>query len=790
MMALSELSRLFVLVVTLSSGTSTHAGDREGAPKPVVVALEADDSLFPVRHARAELAKYIRQMTGGKVFLSKRQDPPERSGRTVISLSLGGVAEILRSQPGAKDARRLRDGFVIRSADDRHLNIAAIEPIGLLYGVYHYLESCCGVGFFWDGDHVSRRSDIPISGLDIVQLPRWPVRHFGLSSCWGLAKWHHQFRTTDQRKQIVDWMAKRKINRSSHSFAPTVAASGTSAARVYGISDAVPDNFTFAGWPGCLDWPAKVRTQIIKEQFDYARERGISWIYYLAYGNVPHQFRQTHPEYRYVDQLGYSATVLFPDDPACAQWSKAFYKDVIETYGTDHIYQDCPFVESAGANDVEKSFQLKLTAARQMCEVFRELDKDAVWESDSWDFGALPHVWTPDRIKRYFDSLPKEMMLIYDTAGLGNPFYKKTDYFEGTRWALGILHSFQGDDHLHGDLSLAIRSIQALSKDPKAERLEGIYHVPESTGHNVLFFDLTCRLAWQPDGLKLEDYLRDYARRRYGTQCLGQMLQAVQAVVRAVHGGGIGGGAMPIYQKIGCHYGPADWWPIVDDRRVESDSRDALKRASSTLRRAVLLSMECSRVLDDNSLYVNDMVDWARTYLAHLLNYAVLNAYDGFKRGDARQVKQSAGLARECLAKTEAILSTRPDFSLQAQIDRAMKIPGANSFLPWYMKQHCVNDLYSANEVYEQLHWYYGPRAEVYLSELEARAAKGVKMITWKDIEARCGTIHARWLEGDIDVPDEHRYKGTTLEAVAEAVQSRFGHTSESEIDATGKKRE
>ena len=37
-----------------------------------------------------------------------------------------------------------------------------------------------------------------------------------------------------------------------------------------------------------------------------------------------------------------------------------------------------------------------------MCAVFKELDQQAVWESDSWDFGALPQVWTPDRIRRYF----------------------------------------------------------------------------------------------------------------------------------------------------------------------------------------------------------------------------------------------------------------------------------------------------------------------------------------------------------------------------------------------------
>ncbi|UCH33348.1 MAG: hypothetical protein JSV65_12280, partial [Armatimonadota bacterium] len=522
-------------------------------------------------HAAVELASYLRHMTGAEVTVSQRI--PEAAPHPVFALALGGPAERLKGLPGGDDPERLRDGFVIQSAGEGRVNISAIEPIGLLYGVYEYLEACCGVGFFWDGDYIPHRSGLPMTDISIAALPRWPLRHFNFSSCWGLAKFHHQFRTIPERNRLLDWMTKRKLNLSSHYFGPHIAQSGVSATRVFGISDTEPDNFTFSGWPGALDFPADVRSDIIRTQFEYGRRRGIRWIYYLAYGNVPHQFRDMHPEYNYVGHLGYSATVLHPDDPECARWSTAFYRDLIETYGADHIYQDTPFVESTGAADPEQSFQLKLTAAQRMCEVFKQLDADAIWESDSWDFGAVPHVWTPERISRYFTSLPQDMMLIYDTAGLANPFYGRTNYFEGTPWTLGILHSFQGDDHLHGDLNHAIRAIQALSADPEADKCLGIYHVPETSGHNILFFDLTTHLAWNPDGVTPEDYLRGYARRRFGERDAPRMLPAVQALVRAVYSGG---GRIPIYKKLGCPYGPAEWWPIVDERKRDNDGYDGI----------------------------------------------------------------------------------------------------------------------------------------------------------------------------------------------------------------------
>ena len=726
-----------------------------------------DSAPWLVEHAAGELGSTVAAMTGGQVRrVLQASDATGADALFVLSVGVG--ADRLRFLPGADDPGRLRDGFVLRSGGQGRLRIAALEPVGLLYGVYHYLETYCGVGFFWDGDYVPRLTSLPLDDIDDAELPRWPVRHFGLSSTFGLTKWHHQFRSAGERRRILNWMAKRKLNRSGHGFYPTIATSGESATRVFGISDDEPDNFTFAGWPGCLDFPAEVRTGIIQEQLDYGRRLGIDWIYYLAYGNVPHQFREMHPDYEYVGQLGYSATVLHPDDPQARRWSEAFYRDIIDTYGTDHIYQDCPFVESTGAGDPEESFELKVSAAQQMCELFKELDEEAVWESDSWDFGALPQVWTPERIGRYFQSLPQDMMLIYDTAGLANPFYKRTDYFRGTPWAFGILHSFQGDDHLHGDLAHALRGIQDVSADAGADACVGVYHVPECSGHNVLYFDLTTRLAWQPDGVTLDEFVRDYTRRRFGEADSDSLLPAVEALVAAVYSGG---GQMPIYQKLGCGYGPW-WWPIVDEHAGDDDARPGIAEAAARLREAFETALACRESQSENPLYENDMVDWARTYLAHVFNWAVLDAYDAFCAGDGERLSRSADVCRECLRHIEAILSTRPDFSLQAQIDWGASVPGANPHLAWYMKQHCINDLYSANEVYEQLHWYYGPRMEVYLGELEARYARGVREVAWSDIAEPCDAIQQRWLNDDIAMPAEERFGGTPLEAVATALDA------------------
>lgn len=752
------------VMMALLVGLVLCAGPAKAGPLGAVVVAGPQASWLE-RHATEELARYARLITGRAITVVARR--PANGRVPTLILSVGKGAEELRRLPGAGDHERLRDGFVIRSGSGSTVHISATQPIGLLYGVYEYLERCCGVGFFWDGDRVPRLATLPTRGIRIAQLPRWPLRHFGLADGWGLAKYHQHFRTPGERRRILDWMAKRKINLSHVGLFPTVAASGVSAKRVFGIPDREEDRFTFSGWPGVLCFPAEFVTRSLQSQLAYGRERGIRWNYYLAYGNLPHQYRTMHPEYRFVESLGYSATVLYPDDPECARLTRAFYADLVRTYGTDHFYQDTPFVESTGAADPEKSFELKLRAAKMMCATFKEIDPKAIWQSDSWDMGAVPQVWTPERIQRYFNALPRSMMRFYDTAGDSNPFYQRTGYFSGVDWTFGVLHSFQGDDHLHGDLPDIGKRLHEVSVDPKADRCRGVYHVPESSGHNLLYFEFTTRAAWDPDGTTVDQFLRDYVDRRYGRANRPVMLPAARLLVKAVYSGG---GAMPIYKKLGCGYGPADWWPIVGERRV-GDGAEPCPPALAELRQCLDLAMKAEPGMWRDQFYATDVSDWARTAMGHAFNWKVLDAYRALRQGDPERAGRSARKADECLALVEALLGADPSFSLQVQIDRAMAVPGVNPGVAWLMKQHCINDLYSANDVYEQMRLFYRPRMTVYLDELLRRSRAGVRTIEWADIAPKCDAIRARWLQEEIRVPAGLRDPRGRREIVAEVAR-------------------
>jgi hypothetical protein len=90
----------------------------------------------------------------------------------------------------------------------------------------------------------------------------------------------------------------------------------------------------------------------------------------------------------------------------------------------------------------EPAYQLKVEAARQFYQTIQPLSPDALWVTDSWDFGGS--YWTPQAIAQYFADLPKDMrFLIYDTNAdyIIPPQYEKYQHWFGRNWAFAVLQT-------------------------------------------------------------------------------------------------------------------------------------------------------------------------------------------------------------------------------------------------------------------------------------------------------------------------------------------------------------
>lgn len=767
--------RYFLLILlTGLAATSATAAPSETPISHIVVVGPADAETLGQERTRLalatkELATYLGRMSGHKV----PTQPPGKGVRAKTVFVVGNAEQ--NRLAGALVEQKLvdltlpsdhRDAFVVRYGNDGkhdYLVFAGANSLGTLYAVYHYLEKCCYLGTFMDGEHVPSRKRVPVEGIDIAETPRFRDRDFSYSVCYGMKKYFNQFRTADEMNEQMNWLVKRKMNRTAWGF--WAYPGGVESGNVFGY-ECKPEEDYGAGWPRAWTLAPEYRTQMLQDWFSYSRERGIDFIYYIDYGLVPKPYRDKHPDLPYVEHLGYGSNTLRPDSPECLTIMNQYLTEIMRLYGTDHIYQCTPYVESTGAASPDESLALKTNAAKNLCSVLEQIDPDFIWQSDSWDFGAVPSVWTPERTQKYFDDLAPQhpRMYIYDTAGVANPFYRRTDFFGGVDWAFGILHSFQGDDHLHGDIPRVLQAVRDAANDPGSTNLKGLYHIPESSGHNILFFQFTSELTWDPNEVEIDSFLEHYCHTRYNAKSYGPMLACTRKVLDAVY---TGGGLDMYYQRMGITYNPAVS-PPFDDYKGFASQYSELCREIPLLEEAVQLALNARRTEKGNKLYENDLVVYTKTMLGLKSNYYIIEAYKAFKERDKETFESNAGNALKCLNGIEAILSTRPDYSIQQTIDDAMAIPGTNPFLPRMVRKHAINDMYAPVDNYEQLVLFYRPRVESYFDAMRTHISNGVSAFSRGEMNETFGAQDSQWWDNDCRVSDEKRFKGTTVQAVCE----------------------
>ena len=646
--------------------------------------------------------------------------------------------------------------------------LAGKSDVAVLYAVYDYLERYGKCGFFEDGDYIPTKAP-PTRGVSYFTKPRMAVREFHADLCgaFGIKKFHFGHRTFDEWVKFYDWLAKRRMNMTGVFAGINSLWAGDAVEMAFGVKvDDTPGEQYGAGWPTGWTWNSKERTKLMKRRVTYSRDIGLKTYWYCMYGHTPLPYKKLHPELKWVPS-NYEHALLYPDEPLASALTAKFYKAVIDLYGTDHWYTDTPYCESMGAGNEDESLNLKIAAAKEACKVFKQIDPNPTWVSDSWDFGALPNLWTPERKKKYFESIPRDISYFFDATVDTNPLYGSSNYFYGLPWGVGNLHSYQGDDHLHGDLGALIKAMNAAAESPGADKLNGYFNLPEIHGANLMYWQLSTLLAWDPKSVNLEDYLRNFTITRYGEDSYPTMRKAVDSVVKGVYSGQ---NVQPIYHKLGIFIG--SWWPIVDESyQYAGPQLPGLARTVKDLSQAVHLGLSQEEAQRGNALYENDMVDWTKSYLVNMFNYCIISAYRSYKTGDYAAMRKWSKASDGLLKHVEMILSTRPDFSLQKTIDDTMKVPGTNPATAAMMRQQCVNGYYATNDVYEQMHHYYRPKVDVYLKELDIRAAKGGKKISSKDMDAVWNQIEKRWLAGPINVPASEHFQGTTMEAIRAAVK-------------------
>ncbi len=772
--------KIWILAVSLSTGL-VHGSTAAPAADDPMICTSGDSALE--KHAADEFIKYVRALTG-KTAQLRSEGTTDKTG-VMVSIGKTPVSESLVRKGVIELASSGEEGLVIQSVlydGRRHLVLWGSTPKATLYAVYRYLESVCHVGFFGDGENVPRIESLPVDGIRIIERPRFPVREYMMdceytSYWWDWSEW----------KKEVDWAAKHRFNLLSSNFDFTATwrkVWESFGVRVPAASLSGPPFHPWAGWhkwdirPPYPESFQDFQADLCRKFADYGRSLGIKMApdYRGFLGQVPREFYEAYRnKARFIDVswVGFEPPGKFihPTDPLYGQVWRAYLKEYIARFGTDHIYSGMTFSEMVPGETPQDQEMVKTANAKRASEVIRSIDPDGKVFSSSWTW-LDKRLWPKESVKAYLDTFPGDSIQIWEQwndqgASLGTtPMYKDLDYYFGKPWLLGFLFSYGGNTTVHGDLNGLIRRVQEVAQDPKASRCEGISLQPEALRHNHIWFDLLSRLAWNPENTRLDSFLADYANRRYGVDAAPTMVRALEELVASVYG--VDDVTPPFYQVRITPEG-------IQGRRKGSAHSLSLGQRSRFvphLRNALEIALRERGRLGTNPLYQHDIIDIGRQLQGDRFDTKVSSLYDAFVGGKQAEFEKQAQSMMAILQDQEALLSSSEFYCLQPIIDKAMALPGIPADFDKAIRDiltvwrgHIID--YARRDYYELVRFYYRPRVVAFIAHLRAQMSSGSMKILTKDLESQYQEIERAFVDKPFSAPQKQRYQGTPVEAAS-----------------------
>lgn len=677
------------------------------------------DAAAVEKHAAEELQRYLCEITGELPSLVEK----DHGSGPVIVIGSGAAIE--------------SDGYQIR-IDERAVYLTGARPYSCLYAVYHFLEKYLGCGFFEDGDQIPKQESVILQPMDERYTPRFAVRIFegSMPMYSGVIWW-----TWEEFKPWIDWLVKKRFNVL---YSNRLLYCGISALAAGKMGVDIP-----------LTDFQKQRLPLLRRVFDYARSLGMRVLHTIDMhiadtrgvpGASPHPDGKQLLEF--IDRFrnsggkriktyttswcGLTNTMIDTREPEGRDFISAVVEVISEQLGEDHFYQMwLPTEESVAGMDPENANDVTYAQVFNTIDAIRAGDPEA-------------EIWSP-RVCADNPTGAAQARAVRD-AGLpvhGNYFlhlpgrlydFLQCDYYWDLPWSTGMCGQCGRETNPNGDIKTAIQNAREVANNPKASKCIGFHVSTETIHRNIMTMDLYCELAWNPNDVDPNEYIRRWCERRYGPALVRKLLPAVQLFA----------GTLMAKHDMGMHNGP--FYRNWDGTQLPGLTSSSVKRLIGTLpdlQQILELLVAEQGSLGGSPLYRFDLVDISRTYMAAIFNDKLARTRLALRRKDKAGVDEFAEQTLEAIRFMARLCSADPQFRLKTYDDNSKRwpqiIPGhENSESTWItftallsIDHWQVLLDYMVDDYAEIIEHYYTPRVELYLSKMKDLAAEG------KDISGR-----------------------------------------------------
>ncbi|XP_062511112.1 alpha-N-acetylglucosaminidase-like isoform X2 [Corticium candelabrum] len=427
-----------------------------------------------------------------------------------------------------------RDVFEIDSSGNAdQVTIRGNTGVAMASGFNWYLKYYCNCHVSWGVNGTGDQLNVPTPLPRVTQKVRIesPVKYrYYMNVCtvsysmvwWDWQRWQRE----------IDWMALQGINLPLSFTGQELIWAETFIQ--LGLSEAELEEYfsgpaflawnrmgNMRGWGGPLSksWRSKqanLQKQILQQQ----RQFGMTSVLPGFSGHVPKELQKIFPHAnlsRSPDWGRFNDTyccvyLLSPADPEFSVIAKKFIEVLMENFGTDHVYNVDTFNEM---NPASKDPTYLAATSSAVLKGLQSADPDAVWLMQGWLF--LSGFWGADEMKAYLNVIPNNKMIILDLDTENRPIWKKSDSYYGKPFVWCMLHNFGGTRGLYGNLT-------RIATGPLADRaapgstMDGVGITMEAIEHNPIVYELMLEMGWRSSPFDLDEWVRQYAVRRYGTK--------------------------------------------------------------------------------------------------------------------------------------------------------------------------------------------------------------------------------------------------------------------------------
>ena len=539
-----------------------------------------------------------------------------------------------------------QDVFELRTRHGK-LIILASDVTSADAGLNYYLKYFCRRSLSHVGNNLAPIRQLPMLRQPVRRVSPFKYRYL-LNYC--TLNYTLSFADWDRWERELDWMALNGVNLA-------LATTGTEAVwqntlRRIGYSDAeildfIPGPGYTAWWlMGNLEgWGGPVTQRMIgdrvaleKKILARMRELGIEPVMQGFYGMVPASLSQKFPQARIIEQGRWGGfrrpKILLSSDPLFARMAAIYYEEIKKLYGPVRFYGGDLFHEGGITAGLDLA-----SLGRGVQDVMLKASPAAVWMLQGWQGNPK---------QQLLDGLLRPHTLIIN---MESDDWEKREGFGGTPWIWGIINNFGENTGMFGALPRVASEPWRAKSSPYGSSMAGVGALMEGIDNNPVVYDLLFEVAWRSEPVKLEDWIKEYARYRYG-QSTPEIERAWQLLLETVYKSG--NRAEPIF----CAR------PSLSLKNVSTWGAAEVKYDPAKLEEAAREFLKARDRLGTNDAYEYDAVDLVRQVLANRGMPAYHEMIDRYNHRDAAGFEQAANEFLGLIQTEDKLLSTRREFLL------------------------------------------------------------------------------------------------------------------------------